>query len=53
MLLGVYLSGLELSPGKVGVVIGSGLAGAVLATLLADRLGRKRFLRVLSSSGQG
>lgn len=52
VLLGVYLARLQLSPGEVGAVIGSGLAGAALATLvatlLADRVGRKRFLLVLS-----
>nr|WP_281404548.1 MFS transporter [Pyxidicoccus fallax] len=55
VLLGVYLARLELGAGEVGGVIGAGLAGAALATLaatlLADRLGRKRFLLVLSLLG--
>src|SRR5262249_30770949 len=48
VLLGVYLAQLALAPEQVGFVIGAGLAGAagatLVATLAADRVGRRRFL---------
>jgi MFS family permease len=49
---GVYLSRIGLSPFKIGIVMGFGLAGAaassVVVTLRADRLGRRRTLMTLS-----
>ena len=52
VLVGLYLARLGLSPGTSGLVIGVGLAGAALATLVAtlgaDRFGRRRFLAVLA-----
>jgi MFS family permease len=52
VLLGLYLARLEYSAAEIGLVIGSGLSGAVLATLivtfLGDRLGRRRALVVLT-----
>jgi MFS family permease len=53
VLLGVYLARLALSPGAIGLTVSAGLAGGALATLLAtlgaDRFGRRRFL-VLSTA---
>ncbi len=53
VLLGLYLARLGYSASAIGLVIGSGLSGAVLATLivtfLGDRLGRRRTLIVLTS----
>jgi MFS family permease len=52
VLLGLYLARLEYSAAEIGLVIGSGLTGAALATLivtfLGDRLGRRRALVVLA-----
>ena len=46
--LGTYLPSIGLEPRACGVVVSTGLAGmatsAVLAMLLADRVGRRRFL---------
>src|SRR5438105_3569795 len=46
--LGAYLGRLGLQGAELGLVLSAGLAGAavaaVLATLLADRIGRRRFL---------
>jgi MFS family permease len=59
VLLGVYLGKLQLGPTWSGLVITGGLAGAagaaLLATLLGDRWGPKRFLIALSllSAGGG
>src|SRR5262245_22815905 len=48
VLLGFYLAALHLDAASIGLVVGAGLAGAALATLLvtraADRLGRRRTL---------
>src|SRR6266540_4553129 len=48
VIAGLYLARLGFSPAASGLVIGGGLAGAALATLLAalraDRIGRRRFL---------
>jgi MFS family permease len=48
VLLGVYLPRLGFAPAEIGVVVGSGLAGAAVATFAAafgaDRIGRRRFL---------
>ena len=53
VLLGVYLAGLQLSPATVGLVIGLGLAGAALATtlvtFLADRIGHRRCLLLITA----
>lgn len=52
VVLGIYLFRLGLSSFAIGFVIAAGLGGSALATLLAtlraDRLGRKRFLLWLS-----
>jgi MFS family permease len=52
VLAGLYLTRLRLTPAQVGVVIGAGLTGAALASLLAtvaaDRIGRRRFLILLA-----
>ncbi|MBM4117329.1 hypothetical protein FJ251_06225, partial [bacterium] len=46
--LGLYLAELGLAAAAIGRIVSAGLAGAalaaLLATLLADRLGRRRFL---------
>ena len=51
---GIYLFRLGLSSVEIGFVIAAGLAGSALPTvvtsLVADRLGRKRFLVSLSLS---
>ena len=48
VLLGIYLARMAFTAAQIGTVIGSGLAGATLAALLAafagDRLGRRRLL---------
>jgi len=48
VVLGVYLARLEFSPAQMGLVVGAGLTGAatatLVATLAADRIGRRRFL---------
>jgi MFS family permease len=58
VLLGIYLARMAFSAAQIGVVISSGLAGAVVAALLVtlagDRLGRRRllfWLALLSSLG--
>jgi MFS family permease len=55
VLLGIYLDKLAFTPADVGLVIGCGLAGAALSTLivtwLGDRLGRRRSLLVLGLAG--
>lgn len=55
VLLGLYLDKLAFAPAEIGIVIGAGLSGAVLATLivslLADRLGRRRTLLALGLAG--
>jgi MFS family permease len=52
VVLGIYLFRIGLSSVAIGLVIAAGLAGSALATgvvsFAADRLGRKRFLLVLS-----
>ncbi|MBI3777836.1 MAG: MFS transporter [Gammaproteobacteria bacterium] len=51
VLLGIYLDKLAFTPADIGLVIGSGLTGAALSTLivtfLGDRLGRRRSLLVM------
>ena len=53
--LGPYLSRLGLEGVSLGAVISAGLAGAALAalfgTLFADRLGRRRFLLLVTATG--
>ncbi len=53
VLLGLYLARRGFSAGQIGLVIGSGLAGAALSTLMitffADRLGRRRALLALAA----
>ena len=53
VVLGIYLSRYGYSALRIGVVVATGLAGSAVATaavgLGADRIGRKRFLFVLSS----
>jgi MFS family permease len=55
VLLGIYLARLDLGPSEIGVIIGLGLAGgagaALVVTIFADRLGRKRCLIALSIAG--
>lgn len=55
VLLGIYLARLDMDARAVGLVIGAGLTGAalatVVATLAADRLGRRRFLLALAVLG--
>ena len=52
VVLGIYLSRIGYSAFKIGAVVAIGLAGSAAATasvgLAADRVGRKRFLIVLS-----
>jgi len=52
VVLGIYLSRIGLSSLEIGLVIAAGLAGSALATVVmivaADRLGRRRFLVLLS-----
>ncbi len=52
VLLGIYLARLEFDPARIGYVIGAGLLGgalaAVVATLSADRLGRRTSLLLLA-----
>src|SRR3972149_265318 len=51
VLLGIYFDKLAFTPTDIGLVIGSGLTGAALSTLivtfLGDRLGRRRSLLVI------
>jgi len=55
VIAGLYLARLGLSPAASGLVIGGGLAGGALATLLAtlraDRIGRRRLLIALAILG--
>lgn len=55
VLLGIYLAKRGFDAGEIGVVIGAGLTGAALSTLivtfLGDRLGRRRALIVLGLLG--
>ncbi len=52
VLLGLYLVRLAFTPGQVGLTLSLGLAGAtvavLLATLAADRIGRRRMLVTLA-----
>lgn len=52
VLLGIFLAKRGFEPGFIGIVIGSGLSGAALSTLIVtyfgDRLGRRASLLVLS-----
>ena len=52
VLLGVYLSELQLAADSIGFIVASGLAGAAFATLLttlvADSLGRRRSLLLIA-----
>lgn len=52
VLLGLYLARLDFNAGEIGVVIGVGLSGAALSSLivtfLGDKLGRRRSLLVLA-----
>lgn len=51
VLLGIYLDRLAFTPAEIGLVIGAGLSGAALSTLivtfLGDRFGRRRSLLAL------
>ncbi|HEY3497906.1 MAG TPA: MFS transporter [Polyangiaceae bacterium] len=53
--LGLHLGRLGLEPRTLGVVLSAGLSGAalaaLLATLFADRLGRRRFLLAVATLG--
>jgi len=53
VLLGFYLSALHLDAPSIGLVVGAGLSGAAVATLLvtraADRIGRRRTLVTLAA----
>jgi MFS family permease len=58
VLLGIYLARLSLGPAQIGLVVAAGLCGAAAATLLAtlraDRIGRRRLLvgvALLSAAG--
>ncbi|MBI2312503.1 MAG: MFS transporter [Betaproteobacteria bacterium] len=55
VLLGLYLARLDYGAGEIGLVISLGLAGAAAAALVvslwADRLGRRRILIVLAVAG--
>jgi MFS family permease len=57
VLLGIYLARLQLNAAQIGIIIGVGLAGAALSsllvTLLGDRLGRRRSLLVLACLAAG
>lgn len=52
VLLGLYLARLDFTAGEIGVVVGIGLTGAALSSLvmtfLGDRLGRRRSLLLLA-----
>ena len=53
--LGIHLARLGLSKAAIGAVVGAGLAGgataAFAATVVADRVGRRRFLLALAALG--
>ncbi len=55
VLLGIYLARLQFPIAQIGFIIGAGLAGGAVATLIAmaigDRIGRKRFLLALAILG--
>ena len=55
VLIGIYLATLGLPAGRIGVIVGLGLAGGAAATaaamFLGDRVGRKRFLIALALLG--
>jgi MFS family permease len=55
VLAGLYLAQRGLSPSAIGVVVGAGLAGMAVATLLVtlrgDRVGRRRALIALALTG--
>ncbi len=55
VLLGIYLDKLAFTPAEIGLVLGCGLTGAALSTLivtyLGDRLGRRGSLLVLGLTG--
>jgi MFS family permease len=55
VLSGVYLARLRLGAAEIGLVVGAGLAGVAVATLIAmlraDHVGRRRFLITLSLLG--
>lgn len=57
VLLGLYLARLQFNAAQIGVVIGVGLSGAALSSLivtfLGDRLGRRRSLLVLALLATG
>lgn len=57
VLLGLYLARLHFNAAEIGVVIGVGLSGAALSSLivtfLGDRLGRRRSLLVLALLATG
>ena len=57
VLLGLYLARLDFSAGEIGMVVGVGLSGAALSSLvvtfLADRLGRRASLLVLAALAAG
>jgi MFS family permease len=52
VVLGIYLSRIGFSAFRIGAVIAIGLAGSAAATAVvgfaADRVGRRRFLQILS-----
>lgn len=55
VLIGIYLARLQFSAALIGLVVTAGLSGgaaaALLATLAADRMGRRRFLFAISVLG--
>lgn len=55
VLMGVYLARLQFSPTVIGVMVAAGLAGgalaALLATLVADQVGRRAFLFAIAVLG--
>jgi len=55
VLAGLYLASLDLDAASAGLVIGAGLGGSAVATLIAtlsaDAFGRRRFLIVMSCAG--
>jgi MFS family permease len=55
VLVGIYLAKLDFDPATIGVIVGAGLAGGAVATLVTtlvgDRVGRRRVLLVLALAG--
>jgi len=55
VLLGLYLARLNVAPGAVGLIVGAGLAGGAVATMVvamaAERLGRRRVLMIVTALG--